>query len=307
MAGLFKPKPKKQEQTAREKTLKERRARGRALVIFYISAFTAVVIGAVLLCIFVFFKVGEVRLTGGASYREEDILRVCGINEGDNLVLLTTKEREAELEYRFPYIERAKIKKHIPSTIEVEITEAVPYFSVHSDAGYLYVSRAGKILEMAQEPYPGSAVVLGCTPEGAAVSTQIRFAEEAAGEVFGELGRQLEANDVSGITSIDMSNQYDITMTYDERIVFNFGNTNSMKEKMEFGLKMLSQMLSDGGITAETRGEMDLTLVPDKNKAFFRETIESSSEDAGGASAGRDLPVSAGEPDDTGDGDGWDE
>lgn len=288
MAGLFKPKPKKQEQSAREKTLKERRARGRALIVFYISAFSAVVIGAVLLCIFVFFKVGEVRLTGGGSYREEDILRICAIREGDNLVLLSTKEREAALEYRFPYIERAEIKKHIPSTVEIEITEAVPYFSVKSDAGYLYVSRAGKILEAAQEPYPGSAVVLGCTPDNTAISTTITFTEETAGEVFGEINRQLEANDVSDITSIDMSNQYDITMTYDDRIVFNFGNTNRMKNKMEFGLRMLSQMLSDGGITAETRGEIDLTLVPDKNKAFFRETIERGEDVQIGGAVGRD-------------------
>lgn len=46
----------------------------------------------------------------------------AGINEGDNLVLLETESREKALEHRFPYIESAKIVKHIPSTIEIEIT-----------------------------------------------------------------------------------------------------------------------------------------------------------------------------------------
>ena len=130
---------------------KDRRARGRALVIFYITAFSAVVIGAILLCIFVFFKVGDVRITGDAGYNEEDILRICGIQEGDNLVLLSTKDRERELEHRFPYIEDARIVKHIPSTVEVQITAAKTCFSVEFELGYLYVSRTGKVLEVIEK------------------------------------------------------------------------------------------------------------------------------------------------------------
>ena len=38
-----------------------RKKKSRALLLFNIIAFSVVVIGAVLLCIFVFFKVGNVR------------------------------------------------------------------------------------------------------------------------------------------------------------------------------------------------------------------------------------------------------
>lgn len=112
-----------------------RKKKSRALLLFNIIAFSVVVIGAVLLCIFVFFKVGNVTFTSDAGYDEADIRRVCGINEGDNLVLLETESREKALEHRFPYIESAKIVKHIPSTIEIEITPAETAFSVACDAG----------------------------------------------------------------------------------------------------------------------------------------------------------------------------
>ena len=111
-----------------------RKKKSRALLLFNIIAFSVVVIGAVLLCIFVFFKVGDVTFTSDAGYDEADIRRVCGINEGDNLVLLETESREKALEHRFPYIESAKIVKHIPSTIEIEITPAETAFSVACDA-----------------------------------------------------------------------------------------------------------------------------------------------------------------------------
>lgn len=78
-----------------------RKKKSRALLLFNIIAFSVVVIGAVLLCIFVFFKVGNVTFTSDAGYDEADIRRVCGINEGDNLVLLETESREKALEHRF--------------------------------------------------------------------------------------------------------------------------------------------------------------------------------------------------------------
>ncbi len=283
---------------------KDRRARGRALVIFYITAFSAVVIGAILLCIFVFFKVGDVRITGDAGYNEEDILRICGIQEGDNLVLLSTKDRERELEHRFPYIEDARIVKHIPSTVEVQITAAKTCFSVECELGYLYVSRTGKVLEVAAEPCPNSAVVRGCTPTATGPSQQIAFEEEAVDTALEEIIRQLEENGMTGeITEIDLRNQYDITMTYEDRIVFRFGNTNNIAYKTMFGIGMLTQMQGDGSLTEEMRGEIDLTLVQEKNAGYFNEYVASNGPDITEGTAGRDTEPSASDDggDDTGD------
>ena len=44
-----------------------------------------------------FFKVGNVTFTSDAGYDEADIRRVCGINEGDNLVLLKRKAAKKRL------------------------------------------------------------------------------------------------------------------------------------------------------------------------------------------------------------------
>lgn len=268
---------------------KEKRARKRALIIFYISAFSAVVIGAVLLCIFVFFRVDTVRVTGGDCYHQEDILSVLNIKDGDNLVLLPTDAREEELEHRFPYLENVEIRKKIPSTISVEITEAVTQYSVEFSGGYLYVSRGGKVLEIADAPCPDSIVVLGGTPVDTQLSRQITFEEDSASLVFSEICDQLPEDEIQYITDIDMRNQYDITMTYDGRIVFRFGNTNGLQYKMEFGMEMLRRMIEDGDITEETTGEIDLTVVPDKNKAFYVETVAEDSSTDESAAAGSDM------------------
>ena len=264
--------PEEEPEEDRNRSL-DRRQRKKRLLIFYISAFSAVVVAAVLLCVFVFFRVDTVKIMGGESYRQEDILSICNIREGDNLVLLSTEEREAELEHRFPYIEKAEIKRRLPSTVEVHLTEAVTAYSVESEGGYLYVSRAGKVLEIAKAPRTGSAVIRGTTPTVSAPSTQVGFAEEEAALVFEEITAQLREKDVANITDVDMTNRYDVTMTYDGRILFRFGNTNSMRYKMAFGLEMLNRLIAEGAITGETLAEIDLTMVPDKQKAIYREVI----------------------------------
>lgn len=262
-----------------EEPRRSRRQRNKAMLIFYISAFSAVVVCAVLLCIFVFFRVDTVTVLGGNSYRQEDILSICNINQGDNLVLLSTKDREAELEHRFPYIEKVEIKRKIPSSVEVHITEASTSYSVESASGqYLYVSRAGKVLEIAAAPCPGSAVIRGTTPTATEPSQGIDFEEEEAAMVFEEITQQLREKDVAGITDVDMTNRYDVTMTFDNRILFKFGNTNSMRYKMAFGLEMLSRLIEEGAITGETFAQIDLTMVPDKQKAIYNEVIPGQEE-----------------------------
>ena len=259
-------------------TLEQRRARKESLTRFYIASFTAVVIGAILLCIFVFFRVDTVEIIGGESYRQEDILSVCNIQDGDNLVLLSTADREKELEYRFPYIENVEIKKRIPARVEVVITETKTSYSIACEEGYLYVNYAGKVLEVAKEPAPDSAVVRGTTPTATGPSQIIGFEEEDVSLIFSEIINQLKEKDVAGITSIDMSNRYDVTMMYDDRILFKFGNTNGMQSKMAYGIETLNYMINEGSITGETHGEIDLTMVPDKKKVVYGEVVPGQEE-----------------------------
>lgn len=265
------------------------RRRSRALVIFYITAFAAVVIGAVLLCVFVFFRVGRVELKGETGYSESDILSVLSISEGDNLVLLTTAEREAEIEYRFPYIEDVEIVKHIPTTVEVRLTAARTAFSVASGGRYIYVSERGKVLEIADAPAAGSAVVTGGESGVKGPSEVFKFTDKAIEETFETVQTQLAKNELlSHITAINMTNLYDLKMVYEGRIELQFGNTNQLDYKVRFVAEMFNKMLESGEIGPATEGVIDLSVVPEKNKGFFREGALSS---AGSSSASGGDPI----------------
>ena len=62
-----------------------------------------------------------------------------------------------------------------------------------------------------------------------------------------------------------------------------------------FGIGMLAKMQEDGDLTEETQGEIDLTVAAEKNKAFFRETLEGGETSEGEGIAGRELASSSSE------------
>ena len=57
---------------------------------------------AVLLCVFLLFRVAQIEVTGDQVYSASDILKICGYETGDNLVFLPTKEQEEQLERELP-------------------------------------------------------------------------------------------------------------------------------------------------------------------------------------------------------------
>ena len=65
-------------------------------------------------------------------YAQEDILKLCGVREGDNLLLIPASDREQKLESQLPYISKAKITRKIPGTVIIEITASRGVCSIES-------------------------------------------------------------------------------------------------------------------------------------------------------------------------------
>ena len=131
-------------------------------------------------------------------------------------------------------------------------------------------------------------MVLGANPTNTKPSETITFGEDSVKEVYDAIAEQMTKNETQNVTEINMTNPYDLTLTYDNRITFRFGNMNGMSYKMAFGLEMLRQMETSGEITEETVGSIDLSVVPEKNKAFYEEDrTAASATPAPGDAAGR--------------------
>lgn len=62
---------------------------------------------------------------------------------------------------RMPYLETVRIKRKIPSTVNIEVTEAQAAGCIAYQNQYVIISGSGKVLELAQAPLEGVPVIKG--------------------------------------------------------------------------------------------------------------------------------------------------
>lgn len=104
------------------KKQKSRRGRSRlGKVIQFL--FVVALLGAMTVGATVFFQVEQVEVSGNARYTQEEIVACTGIKSGDNLFRMNKFAIQDHVKEEMPYIEEILIRRRLPSTITVAVTE----------------------------------------------------------------------------------------------------------------------------------------------------------------------------------------
>ena len=222
------------------KKQKSRRGRSRlGKVIQFL--FVVALLGAMTVGATVFFQVEQVEVSGNARYTQEEIVACTGIKPGDNLFRMNKFAIQDHVKEEMPYIEDILIRRRLPSTITVAVTEwdAVAQVlpnenwvapeveegetaSVATEVSWL-ISVGGKLLE--QAPAEDARMkITGLTALDARDGIQISVPEEESGRLLSvvalmdELERREMLADVSvmrvGSTSIVLEylGRYDVKL-----------------------------------------------------------------------------------------------
>ena len=122
----------------------------------YYILFTIILITTFLIMSFtVFFNIKKIELTGTTSHKKSEILNLCGIKKGDNLILTNTKKAEQNIFNFFKDIDSIEITKSFPETIEINCVDCKPYFCCrNSNKKYAYISKNNRIFKTDEEEKP---------------------------------------------------------------------------------------------------------------------------------------------------------
>ena len=232
----------------------------------------AMILGTGFLAESLLFRVTTVRVTGDMPYDEEQILSICGFKTGDNLLLIPAADREKRLEAQLPYISKAKITRHIPGTVEINLTAAQGICCIEVGGQWYVVASGGKVLEESGEPKAGLMQVVGITAISAKVGEDIELEEGEASAAFlellgtmGKLGEEGEAS--KGFTKMDLTNLYDIRVWYQDRVECLMGSASQLEYKLRWAYGNLTDL--ERGIGQEETGVLDLTYLPTKKASYF--------------------------------------
>lgn len=205
-----------------QKRNRRRRRRGRGSFGPILRALSVILTAVVIVAaLTLFFKVDSVSVSGNSRYTAEEIRRVCGVEAGDNLILLDKYQIAKKLYTELPYITDVSIRRQLPDGLVVEVTETVASMTVEGAGAWWLVSAGGKVLEAVdEETAKGYLLLRGVDAGTPVIGQQLAPGENSAlsAQRLVELMRELSERGMLAQTKcVDASDGEKLVLLYDGR------------------------------------------------------------------------------------------
>ena len=220
----------------------------------------------------IFFQVSKINVTGDTRYTSEQLIKSTGVKQGDNMFFLDTKQIAADLKDEYPYLDTVKLRRKLPSTLQIEVSDRTAALSIEQDGKYLILDMSGKVLEKTKSAAKGTAKVTGVPMKGLHVGDTVD--EDKYGKAASVM-KLLELTDQYGmkkhIKTIDVEKAYDVRVTYDKRYTILLGALE--ESNLEHKIQFLKAILKEPSLPES--GVIDLT---DEKEARYRPTEDTTSD-----------------------------
>lgn len=220
----------------------------------------------------IFFQVSKINVTGDTRYTSEQLIKSTGVKQGDNMFFLDTKQIAADLKDEYPYLDTVKLRRKLPSTLQIEVSDRTAALSIEQNGKYLILDMSGKVLEKTKSAAKGTAKVTGVPMKGLHVGDTVD--EDKYGKAASAM-KLLELTDQYGmkkhIKTIDVEKAYDVRVTYDKRYTILLGALE--ESNLEHKIQFLKAILKEPSLPES--GVIDLT---DEKEARYRPTEDTTSD-----------------------------
>ena len=218
---------------------KHKRRKNAALSVF---SLVGIVVIFVLLAITVFFRVDTITVNGTERYSAEQIIEASGVKTGDRLLLIRGGEVAERITAALVYAESVHVKRDLPGTVVLTVTDAYDDYAVDTGAGFVIFSSGGKVLAQNRPDLPENCTVVAglgeihSTPGG-----KICDADSPKYRLFRTLIDTCAQNGLTGLTYINIEDEYDIHVVYGGRITLKLGSINNLANKALTAVEVLER------------------------------------------------------------------
>lgn len=269
---------------------KRRRFLRGALFIFFMIA---VLVSAVFGLSQVFCKVDTVTIkyTNKAYdskryYTDKNIILGTGVENGDNLLFVSSADVSEKLEKNLPYISSAVVKKDFPSTVVIEVTECSKVYAFKAKTGYCLADENGKFIEMADSKKAEKYTVVTCSGvENTLTGEPLQLGkQDKSTEEYPDTQKILDYLSLlkkSGmkITRVDIRDLSDISMEYDGRIKVHVGEMSDEENGVTAWRKLQlakNALAKQDEVSKTQTGKLELAI---SKKAYFTADKENPTEE----------------------------
>ena len=204
------------------------------------------------------FALKNVAAEGANHYNAEQLCKMIGLNEGDNILFFGKGKAAQKLE-KDPYIADAKLSMRIPDTIIIQVKERkvrgyVPYMG-----SYLYIDETGRVLDVQEACHETLPVVKGLAFGSFTLGEVIPVENPEALDVVLNISQLMEKYELLDlVVEIDVSNPKSI-YAYVNQVQIILGDMENGDTKIRYMAEVMKT------IPKEDRGTLDLSELDKPN------------------------------------------
>lgn len=250
----------------RRKAYAEKARKKRKRNVIKALFFTVVIAAAILtaLSLTVLFKIETITVSGDTRYFQKQIIEASGVSLGDNLWRTTSGNVTQTLSASLPYVGSVHVVRNIPSGVELEITEALPVYSIEKSKKYILLDGNDKVLEEKSEKKGDTILLKGIdllnTKPGTTLTVKSPESLAAAKDIIARASENgLKLTEIN-VTDINL-----ISAVYNGKIKLDFGSESDMESKLKMAKEIIAKLEEENN---KSEGTINLKSV---TKAFFKE------------------------------------
>lgn len=230
----------------------------------------------VIVCVSLFFKVSDIRVEGCSRYAPENLIQASGIETEQNMYSISEKKLNSILTEKYPYINKVRITRELPSTLVIKITEDEPVFYTEIYGESFVLSNDMRVLENVQSaerlaecreylikislPSP-SRVVLG---------EEVEFSKKSSYDYMMVILDAMKADGIySRVNSINASDKFGIYIIADNRrLKIILGDNSNILEKLNFMYAIMDEYIKENTIASIDVSYTDSAVATFENELF---------------------------------------
>ena len=211
------------------------------------------------------FNIKEIKVTGNTVIKGEEIISCSGIRKGVNIFDFNIGEAKKNI-LSMGYVSEVKIKRKLPSTVEINIVEEVGVSYIKAETGYVIITADGRCIDITDGiknsdkdgkgtvEIPKMPIIKGLDDVKYKVGKVIKSENSTQLEVlFKCLHEFSKSGHIFNMIEIDMSNMNKIKFKYmTEDLVVSVGDA----EKIDYKIEVFEEILA--GIGQNPKGTIDL-------------------------------------------------
>ncbi len=223
---------------------KKRRLKKKVRIAIGITGLCIALIVAVIVCLIVFCKIETITVNGTEKYTTEQVLAVLPVEKGKNLFLFDSEGAENKLCENLPYIYSVDIKRKLPSTVEVNITQADRLYYIENNEGlYTYIDDNFKTVDVnVSEPTQNGIEIKKIAVSQSVLGQKAEFTDENIADNVKELMTVVNNLKLDEVTAIYSEGNLSNYLVYENRIIIKIGEINNAENKVYSALSAIEKL-----------------------------------------------------------------